>query len=194
MIRKKKGTLKEETPGQEKEHEALLDTKSVEAPPGASLETPPEADTFSHAQVDFPVVGIGASAGGAGGVRSLLFRHARRRRSRHGLCPGPASGPGPQEHLDRPDPALHPYAGLRGRGWDDGPAQLRLHHPPQPGHGLSEQCPPTAGAPRGQRLPIDSFFRSLALDQRERTICIVLSGTGSDGTLGVRAIKGEGAW
>jgi two-component system CheB/CheR fusion protein len=47
-------------------------------------------------------------------------------------------------------------------------------------------------APRGQRLPIDFFFRSLAQDQRERAICIVLSGTGSDGTQGVRAIKGEG--
>jgi two-component system CheB/CheR fusion protein len=47
-------------------------------------------------------------------------------------------------------------------------------------------------APRGQRLPIDFFFRSLAQDQRERAIGIVLSGTGSDGALGVRAIKGEG--
>jgi two-component system, chemotaxis family, CheB/CheR fusion protein len=47
-------------------------------------------------------------------------------------------------------------------------------------------------APRGLRMPIDFFFRSLAHDQHERAICIVLSGTGSDGTLGVRAIKGEG--
>ena len=47
-------------------------------------------------------------------------------------------------------------------------------------------------APRGQRLPIDFFFRSLAQDQHERAIGIVLSGTGSDGTLGVRTIKGEG--
>jgi len=47
-------------------------------------------------------------------------------------------------------------------------------------------------SPRGQRLPIDFFFRSLAQDQHERAICIVLSGTGSDGTQGVRAIKGEG--
>jgi two-component system, chemotaxis family, CheB/CheR fusion protein len=44
----------------------------------------------------------------------------------------------------------------------------------------------------GPRLPIDFFFRSLAQDQRERAICIVLSGTGSDGTLGVRAIKEAG--
>jgi two-component system CheB/CheR fusion protein len=46
--------------------------------------------------------------------------------------------------------------------------------------------------PHGHRLPIDFFFRQLAQDQRERAICIVLSGTGSDGTQGVRAIKGEG--
>jgi len=46
--------------------------------------------------------------------------------------------------------------------------------------------------PRGQRLPIDYFFNSLAQDQRERSICIILSGTGSDGTQGARSIKGEG--
>ena len=46
--------------------------------------------------------------------------------------------------------------------------------------------------PGGLRLPIDFFFRSLARDQRERAICIILSGTGSDGSLGIRAIKGEG--
>ena len=45
------------------------------------------------------------------------------------------------------------------------------------------------GAPRGMRLPIDFFFRSLARDQGEQAICIVLSGTGSDGTLGLKAIK-----
>lgn len=42
-----------------------------------------------------------------------------------------------------------------------------------------------------KRLPIDSFLRSLALDQQERAICIILSGTGTDGTLGLKAIKGE---
>ncbi|WP_027390606.1 chemotaxis protein CheB [Chrysiogenes arsenatis] len=47
-------------------------------------------------------------------------------------------------------------------------------------------------APRGHRLPIDFFFRSLAQDQHELAICIVLSGTGSDGTMGLRSIKGEG--
>ena len=42
------------------------------------------------------------------------------------------------------------------------------------------------------RLPIDSFFRSLSEDQGKMAICIVLSGTGTDGTLGLKAIKGEG--
>ena len=45
---------------------------------------------------------------------------------------------------------------------------------------------------RGMRLPIDSFFRSLAEDQGERAICVILSGSGSDGTLGLRAVHGAG--
>ncbi|HEX7523227.1 MAG TPA: chemotaxis protein CheB [Candidatus Deferrimicrobium sp.] len=48
------------------------------------------------------------------------------------------------------------------------------------------------GAPRGLRLPIDFFFRSLAQDRQEQAICIVLSGTGTDGTLGLKAVKEEG--
>ncbi len=44
----------------------------------------------------------------------------------------------------------------------------------------------------GLRTPIDYFFRSLAEDQKERGICIVLSGTGTEGALGLRAVKGEG--
>jgi len=44
-----------------------------------------------------------------------------------------------------------------------------------------------------ERLPlaIDNFFRSLAEDQKHQAIGIVRSGTGSDGTLGLKAIKGE---
>jgi two-component system CheB/CheR fusion protein len=43
----------------------------------------------------------------------------------------------------------------------------------------------------GINLPIDIFFRSLAEDQGPKAIAIVLSGTGSDGTSGLRAIKEE---
>jgi two-component system CheB/CheR fusion protein len=45
---------------------------------------------------------------------------------------------------------------------------------------------------RRPRLTIDHFFTSLAAEQHERAICIVMSGTGSDGTAGLREIKGEG--
>jgi two-component system, chemotaxis family, CheB/CheR fusion protein len=45
---------------------------------------------------------------------------------------------------------------------------------------------------RGLRMPIDSFFRSLAEDQRDLSIGVILSGTGTDGTLGIRAIHGAG--
>ena len=44
-------------------------------------------------------------------------------------------------------------------------------------------------SPRGLRLPIDFFFRSLADDQQDNSIGVILSGMGSDGTLGLRAIK-----
>ncbi|MGH7436960.1 MAG: chemotaxis protein CheB [Polyangiaceae bacterium] len=47
----------------------------------------------------------------------------------------------------------------------------------------------TPAAPRGLHLPIDFFFRSLAEDQRGRAIAVILSGMGTDGTLGLRAIK-----
>ena len=42
---------------------------------------------------------------------------------------------------------------------------------------------------RGLRLPVDIFFRSLAIDMEEKSIGIILSGMGSDGSLGLKAIK-----
>ena len=44
----------------------------------------------------------------------------------------------------------------------------------------------------GPMMPIDVFFRSLALEQQHRAIGVVLSGMGSDGTLGLQEIKGQG--
>ena len=54
-------------------------------------------------------------------------------------------------------------------------------------HGVLHLLEPTA--PRGLRLPIDHFFHSLAADQQQHGIGVILSGMGSDGTLGLRAIK-----
>jgi two-component system CheB/CheR fusion protein len=54
-------------------------------------------------------------------------------------------------------------------------------------HGVLHLLAPVT--PRGLRLPIDFFFRSLAQDRQEHSIGVILSGMGSDGTLGLRAIK-----
>ncbi len=54
-------------------------------------------------------------------------------------------------------------------------------------HGVLHLLEPAA--PRGLRLPIDFFLRSLAQDRQEHSIGVILSGMGSDGTLGLRAIK-----
>ena len=56
-------------------------------------------------------------------------------------------------------------------------------------HGTLQLLEPVA--PRGLRLPIDFFLRSLADDQHERAVGVILSGMGSDGTLGLAAIKGN---
>jgi two-component system CheB/CheR fusion protein len=57
-------------------------------------------------------------------------------------------------------------------------------------HGRLSLMPRTEA--RGQHLSVDFFFRSLAADQKSRAIGVILSGTASDGTEGLRAIKAEG--
>jgi len=54
-------------------------------------------------------------------------------------------------------------------------------------HGILHLLDPVD--PRGLRRPIDFFLRALADDQRERSMGVILSGMGSDGMLGARAIK-----
>ena len=57
-------------------------------------------------------------------------------------------------------------------------------------HGVLQLSVPDK--PRGLRMPIDAFLRSLAEDQGEMAVGVILSGTGTDGTLGLRAILGGG--
>lgn len=57
-------------------------------------------------------------------------------------------------------------------------------------HGILQLSIPEK--PHGHRMPIDTFLRSLAEDQAEKAVGIILSGTGTDGTLGLRAILGAG--
>ena len=54
--------------------------------------------------------------------------------------------------------------------------------------GILRVKPPTEGL----RMPIDALFHSLAEDQGHNAVCLLLSGSGSDGTLGLRAVKAHG--
>ncbi|WP_375434336.1 chemotaxis protein CheB [uncultured Hymenobacter sp.] len=53
-------------------------------------------------------------------------------------------------------------------------------------HGVLHLFEPTQ--PPGRRLPIDYFLQSLAKDVRERAVCVILSGMGSDGSIGLKMI------
>jgi two-component system, chemotaxis family, CheB/CheR fusion protein len=145
-------------------------------------------------RVGFPVVGIGASAGGLAafeaffsgmpadadpGMAFVLVQH---------LAP---------DHKSILTELIRRYTRMRVFEVVDGmevQANCAYIIPPNRDmaflNGTLQLLEPAA--PRGRRLPIDFFFRSLAHDQRERAIGVVLSGTGSDGAMGVRAIKGEG--
>lgn len=64
--------------------------------------------------------------------------------------------------------------------------------PPKKNMKISKGCLVLYDQPGGLNLPIDIFFHSLAEDKENKAIGVVLSGTGTDGTLGLRAIKGSG--
>ena len=143
---------------------------------------------------NFPIVGIGASAGGLSAFEAFFA----------GMPP--ATEPGMAfvlvQHL-APDHAslladlVSRYTRMQVQEVTDGMAVQpngAYIIPPNKDMALRDgklqlQAP---DAPRGLRLPIDFFFRSLAEDQEERALGVILSGTGSDGSLGVRAIKGAG--
>jgi len=57
-------------------------------------------------------------------------------------------------------------------------------------HGKLHLMPPPSQ--KGRRLSIDFFFHSLAKDRAEKAICIILSGNGTDGTLGLKSVKEAG--
>jgi chemotaxis methyl-accepting protein methylase len=137
----------------------------------------------------FPVVGIGASAGGLEALEVFL-KHV-------------AANPGMAfvivQHLDPTHKGIMPELLQRATRMKVMQVKDRTRVRPNcvyvipPNrdmsllHGILHLLEPVA--PRGLRLPIDFFFRSLALDQEERSIGVILSGMGSDGTLGLRAIK-----
>ena len=138
------------------------------------------------------VVGIGCSAGGLDALEKLL----RNLQADSGLAFVIV------QHLDPAHPSALPDLLQRMTAMPvvevaDGMvvAANRVHViPPNKDlsllHGRLRLMEPVA--PRGLRLPIDFFLRSLAEDRQERAIGIILSGMGSDGVFGLRAIKEKG--
>ena len=137
----------------------------------------------------FPIVGMGASAGGLEALEQFL-----------GHVP---AGCGMAfviiQHLDPTHKGIMPQ--LLQRATDMKVVQVKDRMTVRPDcvyvippnkdmsilHGVLHLLEPVTA--RGLRLPIDFFFRSLAQDQQEHSVGVILSGMGSDGTLGLRAIK-----
>ncbi len=140
----------------------------------------------------FPIVGMGASAGGLEAFEQF-FTHAPLNIGMAFILV-PHLDPG---HASMMTELLRRVTKLEVNEAQDGvkvnPNRIYVIPPNKDMsiyHGTINLETPTKT--RGLRLPIDSFFRSLAEDQGELAVGIILSGTGTDGTLGLRAIHGAG--
>ena len=140
----------------------------------------------------FPIVGIGASAGGLEALEKFLAR----------VPPGSGLAFVVIQHLDptvedllpellqRITPMTVVQAGDRMTVHPDCVYVIPPNRNLEVRSGRLQLSPPAAA--RGLRLPIDFFLRSLAEDRGEHSIGVILSGMGSDGCLGLRAIKERG--
>ena len=142
--------------------------------------------------LDFPVVGIGASAGG---VQALL-RFFENAPADIGMAFVVVLHLSP-DHASSADQVLQHATRMPVRQVQR-PVQVEKNHVYviSPSHDLSldhgHLTPVEADRPRGRPIAIDLFFRSLADAHRERAIAIVLSGTGADGATGIGRIKEQG--
>jgi two-component system CheB/CheR fusion protein len=141
---------------------------------------------------NFPIVGIGASAGGLEALEIFLAN----------MPPAPEIAFVVIQHLSPKHKSimaslLRKYTPMRVLEIEDGmqiqPSCVYLNPPDKDVATISRHLyltePPQT---HGINLPIDSFFRSLSEDLSEKAICIILSGTATDGTLGLKAVKSEG--
>lgn len=138
------------------------------------------------------IVGIGASAGGLVALEQLLAQ----------IPPNSGLAYVVVQHLDPTQKALLPELLQRITAMPVREARQGVRIEPDrvyvipPNTELSvvsgtlKLAPPVE--PRGMRLPINVLFSSLASAQGERAIAVILSGMGSDGTLGMQAIKAVG--
>ena len=146
-------------------------------------------DQAKKLEADFPVIGIGASAGGLEALELFLGKVPEKSGMAFVVV----------QHLDPTREGI--MVELLKRATVMPVFQAQEHTTVMPDcvylippnkdmslfHGVLHLFDP--GAPRGLRLPIDFFFRSLADDRQERSIGVILSGMGTDGTLGLKSIK-----
>ncbi|MBN1341902.1 MAG: PAS domain-containing protein [Phycisphaerae bacterium] len=142
------------------------------------------------AKVSFPIVGMGASAGGLEALEAFF----REMPSDSGMAFVVVTHLAPDQTSLLPE-LLQRRTRMQVLEAVDG-ARIQPNHayvtPPKKRLTiLNRRIQLVAPAePHGLQLPIDTFFRSLSEDQQERAIGIILSGTGTDGALGVKTIKG----
>ena len=153
---------------------------------------PPEPLSQVAAHIDFPVVGLGASAGGLDAFKKLfdalpatcgmafvLIQHLdpKHQSLMADLLATHTSLKVLQAEHGMPVERDHVYLIPPGRYLAIEDGSLRLSIPPDR---------------HGARMPFDFFLRSLAGECGNRAICAVLSGSGSDGSLGLKAVKEKG--
>lgn len=155
---------------------------------------PANADGHGEAAGAFPVVGIGASAGGLSAFEAFFSAMPADKDPGMAFVLVQHMAPDHESILVE---LIRRYTRMEVFEVTDGMRILpncAYVIPPNRDMALSKGAlqlldPVATGS---HRLSIDFFFRSLAQDQRERAICVILSGAGSDGTQGMRAIKAEG--
>ena len=146
-------------------------------------------DRASAVPAGVPVVGIGASAGGLEALREMLAPAKRPTGLAFVIV----------QHLDPNHESMlaqlldrnTSLAVLQSSGGERIEADTVYIIPPGRGLAIHDGVLELTNfqQPRGLRRPIDDFFLSLAGDQQSNAACVILSGTGADGTTGLRAIK-----
>jgi len=160
--------------------------------PGNASSTPPSEPGIVSSTVDFPVVGIGASAGGL----PALVRIFENMPAVHEMAFVVIL------HLSPKHPSS--AAAILQRATRMPVTQVNSKVTIEPGNvyviAPNQQMSMMDGLllvdplerPRGKHVAIDMFFRTLAEVHRERSVAIVLSGTGADGAVGLARVKEQG--
>ena len=162
--------------------------------PIRKVESDSKSNSRTPTNVNFPVVGIGASAGGLAAFEAFFSGMPANQNMDMAFVLVQHLAP---DHKSMLTELLQRYTGMPVLEVEDGvlvkPNCVYIIPPNRDMafiDGTLQLLEPVI--PRGHRFPIDFLFRSLAQDLHERAVCIILSGTGSDGTLGLREIKGAG--